>query len=57
MPFVWWSNFSGKVNDVKLKSKEGKKVMEVSSSHPASWRKSLFVPIKTKGNDFEAVFN
>lgn len=51
------SNFSGKVNDVKLKSKEGKKVMEVSSATQHLGENHYLIPIKTKGNEFEAVFN
>jgi DNA polymerase-3 subunit beta len=51
------SNFSGKVNDIKLKSKEGKKVMEVSSSTQYLGENHYLVPIKTKGKDFEIVFN
>jgi DNA polymerase-3 subunit beta len=51
------SNFSGKVNDVKLKSKEGKKVMEISSSTQQLGENHYLVPIKTKGEDFEVVFN
>ena len=51
------SNFSGKVNDVKLKSKEGKKVMEISSSTQQLGENHYLVPIKAKGEDFEVVFN
>ena len=51
------SNFSGKVNDVKLKSKEGKKVMEVSSATQHLGENHYLVPMKSKGNDFEVVFN
>ena len=51
------SNFSGKVNDVKLKSKEGKKVMEVSSATQHLGENHYLISMKSKGNDFEAVFN
>ena len=51
------SNFSGKVNDLKIESKEGKKVMEVSSSTQYLGENHYLVPIKTKGKEFEAVFN
>jgi len=51
------SNFSGKVNDVKIESKDGKKVMEVSSSTQYLGENHYLVPIKTKGKDFEVVFN
>lgn len=51
------SNFSGKINDVKLKSKEGKKVMEVSSATQHLGENHYLVPVKAKGEDFEVVFN
>ncbi|MDD5431338.1 MAG: DNA polymerase III subunit beta [Candidatus Pacebacteria bacterium] len=51
------SNFSGKINDVKIKSKDGKKVMEVSSSTQQLGENRYLVPIKAKGEDFEVVFN
>jgi len=51
------SNFSGKINDVKIKSKEGKKVMEVSSSTQQLGENRYLVPMKAKGEDFEVVFN
>lgn len=51
------SNFSGKVSDVKIESKEGKKVMEVSSSTQHLGENHYLVPMKTKGEDFNVVFN
>jgi DNA polymerase-3 subunit beta len=51
------SNFSGKINDVKLKSKEGKKVMEVSSSTQQLGENHYLVPMKSKGEEFEVIFN
>ena len=51
------SNLSGKDNDIKLKNEKGKKVMKVSSSAQVVGENHYLVPIKTKGDEFEIVFN
>ncbi|MBU4348102.1 DNA polymerase III subunit beta [Patescibacteria group bacterium] len=51
------SNLSGKDNDIKLKNKKGKKVMEVFSSAQVVGENHYLIPIKTKGDEFEIVFN
>ncbi len=51
------STFSGKVNDIKLKTKDGKKILEVYSANQYLGENNYLVPAKIKGDDFEASFN
>ncbi len=51
------STFSGKVNDIRMKVSEGKKVLEVYSVNQALGENKYLVPVKTKGESFEASFN
>lgn len=49
------SNFSGRVNDIKIKLKDGKKVMEVYSSSQYLGENNYMVPVKVKGEDFDEI--
>ena len=52
------SNFSSKINDIKLKLGEGKKNLEVYSANQYLGENNYFIPIKLKGKDFgEVKFN
>ncbi|MDD5547919.1 MAG: DNA polymerase III subunit beta [Candidatus Pacebacteria bacterium] len=51
------SNFTGKVNDIKIKTKEGKKAIEISSASPYFGENKYLIPAKIKGESFETVFN
>lgn len=51
------STFSGKVNDIRMKVKDGKKVLEVYSVNQLLGENKYLVPIKTKGEEFETSFN
>ena len=51
------SNLSGKDNDIKLKNEKGKKVMKISSSAQVVGENHYLIPIKTKGDEFEIIFN
>ncbi len=51
------SNFTGKVNDIKIKTKEGKKTLEVYSANQYFGENKYLIPARIKGEDFEAAFN
>lgn len=51
------STFSGKVNDIKLKTKDGKKILEVYSTNQYLGENKYLIPAKIKGEDFETSFN
>jgi len=51
------STFSGKINDVKISLKDGKKFLEVYSANQYLGENKYLVPAKTKGNDFNTSFN
>ncbi len=51
------SNFTGRVNDIKVKTKEGKKTLEVYSANPYFGENKYLIPAKIKGDDFEVAFN
>ncbi len=51
------STFSGKVNDIRMKMKDGKKVLEVYSVNQLLGENKYLVPIKAKGDEFETSFN
>lgn len=51
------SAFSGKANDIKLKTKDGKKVLEAYSANQYLGENKYLVPAKIKGDDFEVSFN
>lgn len=50
------SSFSGKSSDIKMRLKDGKKVLEMYSSNPALGENNYLVPVKcTKGDVFKDV--
>ncbi|MBI5147581.1 MAG: DNA polymerase III subunit beta [Parcubacteria group bacterium] len=49
--------FSGKSQEVKLKSKSDKKVLEVFSADHSVGENSYLIPAKIKGDEFEVAFN
>ena len=49
------SNFSGRINDVKIRLKNGKKNLEVYSASQYLGENNYLIPIKAKGQDFEEV--
>src|SRR3989344_37132 len=51
------SNFTGRANDIKIKVKEGKKVLEVYSTNQYFGENRYLVPAKIKGEEFETAFN
>lgn len=51
------SNFTGRTNDIKIKTKEGKKVLEVYSTNQYFGENRYLVPAKIKGSEFEIAFN
>lgn len=51
------SNFTGRVNDIKVKTKEGKKTLEVYSANQYFGENKYLIPAKIKGEDFEIAFN
>src|SRR3989338_2647847 len=51
------STFSGKVNDIKMKTADGKKAVEVYSSNQYVGENKYLVPAKIKGEAFEVSFN
>ncbi|HEY4500073.1 MAG TPA: DNA polymerase III subunit beta [Candidatus Paceibacterota bacterium] len=51
------SNVTGKTNDIILKTKEGKKVLEVYSVNQFVGENRYLVPAKIKGKEFEVAFN
>ncbi|MBU6141798.1 DNA polymerase III subunit beta [Patescibacteria group bacterium] len=51
------STFSGKVNEIKMKLHDGKKVLEVYSMNQALGENKYLVPVKAKGESFETAFN
>ncbi|MCL4399722.1 DNA polymerase III subunit beta [Patescibacteria group bacterium] len=51
------STFSGKANDVNLKSGEGGKFLEIFSSDSSLGEGRYKVPAKIKGEDFSVIFN
>jgi|SRR3989344_3848478 len=50
-------NFSGKVNDIKIYSKDGKKIVEFYSSNQYLGENKYLVPAKIKGEEFNLTFN
>ena len=51
------STFSGKVNDIRMKVKDGKKILEVYSVNQLLGENKYLVPVKVKGNETEVSFN
>src|SRR3989344_4957687 len=51
------STFSGKVNDIKKKTADGKKAVEVYSSNQYVGENKYLIPAKIKGEAFEVSFN
>ncbi len=51
------STFSGKVNDIRMKVKSDKKVMEIYSVNQLLGENKYLVPAKAKGEEFEVSFN
>lgn len=51
------SNFTGKVNDIKIKFKDGEKVLEIFSSNSYFGENKYLVPAKIKGDGFQTSFN
>lgn len=51
------SNFTGKTNDILLKTGEDGKYLEVSSSEPSLGEGVYKIPIKLKGEEFKIIFN
>ena len=49
--------FSGKVNDIKLYSKDGKKIVELYSSNQYLGENKYLVPAKIKVEEFQLTFN
>ena len=49
------SNFSGRINEIKIKLKDGKKVLDVYSSSQYLGENNYLVPVKSKGEDFSEV--
>ncbi len=46
------SNFSSKINDIHLRLKDDKKVLEVYSANQYLGENNYLIPVKTKGNGF-----
>ena len=51
------STFSGKVNDIRMKVKNDKKVLEIYSVNQLLGENKYLVPAKVKGEEFEVSFN
>lgn len=52
------SNFSSRINDIKFKLGDGKKVLEVYSANQYLGENNYFIPVKSKGKDVgEIKFN
>ncbi|MDP3999453.1 MAG: DNA polymerase III subunit beta [bacterium] len=51
------SNFTGKVNDIKIRTKEGKKTVEIYSANQYFGENNYLIPTKIKGDDFEISYN
>ncbi|MDE2001197.1 MAG: DNA polymerase III subunit beta [Patescibacteria group bacterium] len=51
------STFSGKVNEIRLQLKEGKKIVEVYSVNQSLGENKYLVPVKAKGDACEVSFN
>ena len=51
------STFSGKVNDIRMKVKDGKKILEVYSVNQLLGENKYLVPVKVKGDETEVSFN
>ncbi|MBI4992406.1 MAG: DNA polymerase III subunit beta [Candidatus Harrisonbacteria bacterium] len=51
------STFSGKINDVKISLKDGKKFLEIYSANQYLGENKYLVPTKAKGKDFNVSFN
>ncbi len=51
------SNLTGKVNDIKVKTKENGKAIEVYSNNQFVGENKYLIPAKTKGDPFEIAFN
>ena len=51
------STFSGKINDIRIQVKSGKKHLEVYSSNQYMGENKYLVPAKIKGPEFTASFN
>jgi DNA polymerase-3 subunit beta len=49
------SNLSGKINDIKLRLKDGKKVLEVYSANQYLGENNYLIPVKFKGEQFQEV--
>ncbi len=49
------SNFSGKVNDIRIKMTEGKKALEVYSANQYLGENNYLIPAKIKGKDFKEI--
>ncbi|OGY64094.1 MAG: DNA polymerase III subunit beta [Candidatus Harrisonbacteria bacterium RIFCSPLOWO2_02_FULL_41_11] len=51
------STFSGKINDIKINAKEGKKSLEIYSANQYLGENKYLVPVKMKGEIFNLSFN
>lgn len=52
------SNFSSRINDIKFKIGDGKKVLKIYSANQYLGENNYFIPVKSKGKDFgEIKFN
>jgi DNA polymerase-3 subunit beta len=51
------SGFSGRANDITIKTEENGKYLEVVSSNPSLGEGLYKIPIKLKGNNFSIIFN
>lgn len=51
------STFSGKVNDIRMKVTDGKKILEVYSVNQLLGENKYLVPVKMKGKETEVSFN
>jgi DNA polymerase-3 subunit beta len=49
------SNFSGKTNDIKLKTKEGKRVLEIYSANQYLGENNYLIPIKLNGEGVKEI--
>ncbi|MDD5430982.1 MAG: DNA polymerase III subunit beta [Candidatus Pacebacteria bacterium] len=51
------SNFTGKTNDIRIKTKQGQKTLEVFSTSPYFGENKYLIPAKIKGENFDVAFN
>lgn len=51
------SNFSGRVNDIRIKTKDKGRLVEVFSANSYLGENKYLIPAKTNGDDFDVAFN